>query len=361
MLTKPDLIGPGGEDEVVAVLQGLRKPLKLGYVMVKNRSQQQINDRMSLADAALEEARWFRQHEKFGALDNSFFGVQQLSSRLTQVLVDRIQASKPHLSKEVESLLALSTSELKGLSAAPPSGPVSRPSSLQDLHQARSEQRFLRQAEVRAMLIKTVQRIVELVRQATDGNYTDELFNRMPVSPPNCCRSISLPAALRESPPRNVRRPSDQTSGRCCHGSNSASSPGSERQWTARTNCSGSGCVSSARPRKASGAWLGCRSGSARCAGGSCLGSPNPKPSACSSRSSVRDLRMLHLCALTPLGVHSDPAVCRAAAGKWAGPALQLLAEVKTLTLEVCEKIIAQHVAQFRPLAGKFNQILHKV
>ena len=75
----------------------------------------------------------------------------------------------------------------------------------------------------------------------------------------------------------------------------------------------------------------------------------------------MRDLRMLHLCALTPLGVHSDPAVCRAAAGKWAGPALQLLAEVKTLTLEVCEKIIAQHVAQFRPLAGKFNQILHKV
>jgi len=30
VLTKPDLIGPGGEDEVLAVLHNVRKPLKLG-------------------------------------------------------------------------------------------------------------------------------------------------------------------------------------------------------------------------------------------------------------------------------------------------------------------------------------------
>jgi hypothetical protein len=32
VLTKPDLIGPGGEDEVLAVLHNVRKPLKLGCV-----------------------------------------------------------------------------------------------------------------------------------------------------------------------------------------------------------------------------------------------------------------------------------------------------------------------------------------
>lgn len=37
VLTKPDLIGPGNEDEVLAVLHNVRKPLQLGYVMVKNR------------------------------------------------------------------------------------------------------------------------------------------------------------------------------------------------------------------------------------------------------------------------------------------------------------------------------------
>jgi len=35
VLTKPDLIGPGNEEEVVAVLTNTRKPLRLGYVMVK--------------------------------------------------------------------------------------------------------------------------------------------------------------------------------------------------------------------------------------------------------------------------------------------------------------------------------------
>jgi hypothetical protein len=42
VLTKPDLIGPGGEEEVVHVLRNTRKPLALGYIMVKNLSQKQV-------------------------------------------------------------------------------------------------------------------------------------------------------------------------------------------------------------------------------------------------------------------------------------------------------------------------------
>lgn len=38
VLTKPDLINPGGEAEVLEVLSNNRKPLKLGYVMVKVQS-----------------------------------------------------------------------------------------------------------------------------------------------------------------------------------------------------------------------------------------------------------------------------------------------------------------------------------
>lgn len=45
MLTKPDLIGPGNEEEVMQTLRNVRKPLKLGYVMVKNRSQAQVRRR----------------------------------------------------------------------------------------------------------------------------------------------------------------------------------------------------------------------------------------------------------------------------------------------------------------------------
>ncbi|CAN0414187.1 unnamed protein product, partial [Scytosiphon promiscuus] len=51
VLTKPDLINPGGEAEVLEVLSNNRKPLKLGYVMVKNRNQLQLKEGVSLKEA----------------------------------------------------------------------------------------------------------------------------------------------------------------------------------------------------------------------------------------------------------------------------------------------------------------------
>lgn len=51
VLTKTDLIGPGNEEEVIAVVNNIRKPLALGYVMVKNRSQKEITDKITTAKA----------------------------------------------------------------------------------------------------------------------------------------------------------------------------------------------------------------------------------------------------------------------------------------------------------------------
>ncbi len=47
VLTKTDLIGPGNEEEVMQVVNNIRKPLALGYIMVKNRSQREINEKMT--------------------------------------------------------------------------------------------------------------------------------------------------------------------------------------------------------------------------------------------------------------------------------------------------------------------------
>ena len=46
-----DLINPGGEDEVLSVVNNLRTPLALGYVMVKNRSQLDLNNNMTAGQA----------------------------------------------------------------------------------------------------------------------------------------------------------------------------------------------------------------------------------------------------------------------------------------------------------------------
>lgn len=58
VLTKPDLINPGGEAEVLEVLSNNRKPLKLGYVMVKVRDSWRY---MSAIDA-LAQATAPRRH-----------------------------------------------------------------------------------------------------------------------------------------------------------------------------------------------------------------------------------------------------------------------------------------------------------
>ena len=62
VLTKPDLIGPGNEEEVVAVLRNIRKPLKLGFVMVKNRSQAQVEEGLSCQTVADDEETFFQNN-----------------------------------------------------------------------------------------------------------------------------------------------------------------------------------------------------------------------------------------------------------------------------------------------------------
>lgn len=43
MLTKPDLVSPGGESVVVDTLMNRVKPLKLGYVIMRNRTQVSVD------------------------------------------------------------------------------------------------------------------------------------------------------------------------------------------------------------------------------------------------------------------------------------------------------------------------------
>ena len=115
VLTKPDLIGPGGEDEAIAVLTNQRKPLKLGYTMVKNRSQKELNENLSQEKSRLAEEAFFRTSPKFGKLDPSLFGLNNLTTKLTNLLVNRVQYALIPMKNEVETSLAGLRSELKAM------------------------------------------------------------------------------------------------------------------------------------------------------------------------------------------------------------------------------------------------------
>lgn len=123
VITKPDLVDRGAEEEVLDVLRNVRKPLKLGYNMVKNRSQQEIKDGTTLEQAHLSEQAFFATKDKFTDLYRqcpALFGVANLTKRLMLVLSNRIQQQLPSIKREVESKLVKAKADLSGMGDEPP-------------------------------------------------------------------------------------------------------------------------------------------------------------------------------------------------------------------------------------------------
>jgi interferon-induced GTP-binding protein Mx1 len=154
VLTKPDTIGEGNEEEVMHVVLGLRKPLKLGYLMVKNRSQKQIDEGLTLMDARSLETTFFSAHPQFGSANASYFGVENLMSRLTSVLVQRIQEGLPAMRKEISDLREKTHLELSELGKPPPTEPT----------------------EIRQALHALSQDVHSIIGEAEQGNYTNVIF-----------------------------------------------------------------------------------------------------------------------------------------------------------------------------------------
>lgn len=114
-MTKPDLVDPGAEGEVIAVLTNQRKPLTLGYVMLRNRNQREVAEGISTAEARRREMAFFESSPAFSEVDRSLLGVEQLTAKLTSVLVSRIYSALPSMRNEIIRKLERTTVELDEL------------------------------------------------------------------------------------------------------------------------------------------------------------------------------------------------------------------------------------------------------
>lgn len=153
VLTKPDLIGPGSEDEVVQVLLNIRKPLKLGYIMVKNVSQKQLNESISVEEARQDEITFFQKHPVFSKYhDQHLFGVENLTNVLTKLLATHIRRTLPAVMQEVRVLLTQSKEELTQLGPAPPSDG----------------------REIQSVLVKKIYHYCQVLRHSSRGEYRDK-------------------------------------------------------------------------------------------------------------------------------------------------------------------------------------------
>ncbi|XP_051975951.1 interferon-induced GTP-binding protein Mx [Xyrauchen texanus] len=124
ILTKPDLVDKGAEDDILQVLQGKVVPLKKGYTIVRCRGQSDINECVSLAEATRQENEFFMSHTHFSyLLDEERATTTCLAKRLSKELVEHIKASLPSLRDQIKINLSCVRIELKRYDEGPPLEP----------------------------------------------------------------------------------------------------------------------------------------------------------------------------------------------------------------------------------------------
>lgn len=100
VITKLDIMDRGTDAR--NFLLGKVVPLRLGYIGVVSRSQEDINNNRSIADALSHEEKFFNNHPVYGSLSGCC-GIPQLGRKLNQILERHIRTVFPSLKSELNS------------------------------------------------------------------------------------------------------------------------------------------------------------------------------------------------------------------------------------------------------------------
>ncbi|KAL8907579.1 MAG: hypothetical protein Q9207_001316 [Kuettlingeria erythrocarpa] len=109
VLTKIDLMDHG--TNALDILSGRVYPLKLGFIGVVNRSQQDIQGNKSLADALKAEAEFFRHNPAYRNMA-SRCGTQFLAKTLNVTLMSHIRDRLPDIKARLNTLMGQTQQEL---------------------------------------------------------------------------------------------------------------------------------------------------------------------------------------------------------------------------------------------------------
>ena len=102
VLTKIDLMDSG--TDAVNVLEGKVYPLRLGYVGVINRSQQDIKNGKSIQQAHESERIFFETNEAYKQIAHRM-GTNHLARKLNQLLLEKICLELPDIRRKIERML----------------------------------------------------------------------------------------------------------------------------------------------------------------------------------------------------------------------------------------------------------------
>lgn len=109
VLTKIDLMDHG--TNALDILSGRVYPLKLGFIGVVNRSQQDIQGNKPMEEALKSEAEFFRHHPAYRNIANRC-GTQYLAKTLNTTLMSHIRERLPDIKARLNTLMGQTQQEL---------------------------------------------------------------------------------------------------------------------------------------------------------------------------------------------------------------------------------------------------------
>lgn len=119
VITKIDIMDSGTNAR--RMLTGQEVPLRLGYVGVKNRSQQSIIDKKTVKQALKEEREWFENHPVYSSISANLLGTDVLTQKCTRIMFTHIKSHLPDIMREIKEKVQQIDDRLRDLGPPMPS------------------------------------------------------------------------------------------------------------------------------------------------------------------------------------------------------------------------------------------------
>ena len=119
VITKIDIMDKGTNAK--RMIEGKDIALRLGFIGIKNRSQQDIIDRISVKKAQEKEQLYFGTHPVYSSMPQSLLGIGNLTTKLTKILFTHIKFTLPEIMKEIRDKAKETEDDLRDLGPEMPS------------------------------------------------------------------------------------------------------------------------------------------------------------------------------------------------------------------------------------------------
>ncbi|KAL4872346.1 hypothetical protein BDV12DRAFT_210860 [Aspergillus spectabilis] len=102
ILTKPDLVDRGAEDKIIELVEGKQESQELGWVVVRNLGQKDLQDPSKNRDS---EEETFSRSPPWNRLSKDNYGIEALRTRLQALLASNVRRAFPSVRSEVSKRL----------------------------------------------------------------------------------------------------------------------------------------------------------------------------------------------------------------------------------------------------------------